>query len=361
MSLALSQYKEKPFFKTRDLSKALVPVAVSQLNNFMKNDKDSGRRPEEDALTFYLLNHAFSLLQLKFEQDEPLNEASLVANEYMSEEIGEATLRAFYYLLLICTRESRHVHKSADFHNKLESKYGKTIKDWNLSISGTGSGATAQRFKDYPPNVPLGQYTESLVFTFYKGGFGGGFGGKAWGKVADCLNDFVWGRTTAEMMMDTVWTLSHNNGPIFNKGMLYTGYTSELKKILDVQRSGQIPNLIFDYKKGIEYISLVATKHIELYDRLIGVLPELATFTDWGIVEALGSLQKYPMDKKTQNQHYGETEEMKLLKKAAEAKALEQTKWAEELQKQKQEEDAKKWWFISPTQKVAIVIRNKAK
>ena len=65
--------------------------------------------------------------------------------------------------------------------------------------------------------------------------------------MTDCLVRFVSGEFSAEMMLDTVWTLAHNGGPIFNKGQFYA-CTANALRILDVQRSGQIPEaVLFDH------------------------------------------------------------------------------------------------------------------
>jgi hypothetical protein len=40
--------------------------------------------------------------------------------------------------------------------------------------------------------------------------------------------------------------MAHNNGPIFNKGMMYEKYSSEFIKVLDIQRAGLIPELLLD-------------------------------------------------------------------------------------------------------------------
>ena len=52
------------------------------------------------------------------------------------------------------------------------------------------------------------------------------------------------GTTSMEMLVDTGYTLAHNGGPIFNKGMMYTHYDSHFLTILDLQRAGQMLDLL---------------------------------------------------------------------------------------------------------------------
>lgn len=353
MNFNLAYHQARPFVTTRCLQDIPTKDAVTRLCQFMSNDQKADTKPEKDAISFYFLNHAYSTLQLKFDHQEPLNEYNEIADMYFSEAIGEATLRAFYYLLLICTRESRHVHKSNDFHTKLKAKYGQVLHDFNVNLP-SGSNGAAQKIKSSPPPVPLGQYTDHLVYTFYKGGFSGGFGGKAWGKVADCLNDFVHGKISAEAMMDTVWTLCHNNGPIFNKEMLYGHYTNDLKIILDVQRAGMMPGLIADYKRGVQYINSIESQHVALFDKAAVLLPEFQDmYVDWDMVEALGSIGKYSHFKSKQYAKHGESPAAKLSQeKAAEAQLAQQ-----KAQEKKLADEQKKWFFITPNQKVEKISR----
>ena len=131
----------------------------------------------------------------------------------------------FFYLLLICTRESRHTKDavSSPFIKGLGKKYGDGCTGFWSSIKGTGSSGAAERLRNSPPDVLLGDYTKFLADMFNGGQFSGGYGGVAWGAVAVVLRDYSIGAISAEMMMDTAFTLCHNNGPIFNKGMLFNG------------------------------------------------------------------------------------------------------------------------------------------
>jgi hypothetical protein len=111
----------------------------------------------------------------------------------------------------------------------------------------------------------VGPYVRGLEWVFDHGQWGGGYGGKPWGQIAKTLGDFLYGKTSLEMMCDTAYTLAHNNGPMFNKGMMYDMYSSKqgFLMILDVQASGQIPQLIVDrakyhYIKSFDMPALVA-------------------------------------------------------------------------------------------------------
>jgi len=157
-----------------------------------------------------------------------------------------------------------------------------------------------------------------------------------------------------EMFVDTVWTLAHNNGPIFNKGMLYTGYSGHLYTILDVQAAGQIPQLVSDCIKSvytIDGVTLNIRDYLLHYGEIFGIArPDF--YTDWHTVEALGSKKKYSSYKPIQHKKYGvpphmaEAEAAKL-KAEAEQHALEQAAEASK-------------FYVSPGQFALIVKRNAA-
>jgi hypothetical protein len=265
--------------------------------------------PEEDAMAFYLLNHAVSIIRTKVHVYEPLGKYLPILNMY-HEELAVRSARMFYYLLLICTRESRHdgQSKSGPKYMSLKSTYGSEIINFHTSLKGLGSTNAADKLKTDFPNVPLGKYTKFLSDIFYKGDYGSAYGGPAWGKIADVLRDFVHGVITAEMMMDTAFTLCHNNGPIFNKGMLYQSYGHEIYKILDVQRSGQIPQLV-----AIPQVQAASNPYIkEMWNKCQQVIGSAFNgYVDWYLVEELGSMKQYPDMKTLQVAKYGHPSKFK--------------------------------------------------
>lgn len=251
--------------------------------------------PEVDALQFYMLNHAVSLIGQRCHPLQPLGQYLPIVERY-HQELSLRTARMFYYLLLICTREARHEKHSAACA-ALQQKYG-IPKSFQQSFPDS-SGSAMDYMVDNAPAIALGPFTEFLAAQFYKGSYSSSFGGKAWGAVADCLRDFVLGKTTAEMMMDTAFTLCHNGGPIFNKGMLYHHHdNSALSKILDVQRSGQIPQLVAANELG-KFTGAGPVK--QCWSVCRSVLGEVFDGeVDWFKVEQLGALGTYTAEKQAQ-------------------------------------------------------------
>ena len=106
----------RPGVQNRDMSAAGIPGVVSSLNVFMETpvaksltvpEEGFCGHPEVDALKFYMMNHAVSVIQAKVHPLEPLGKLLPLVEEYHTILAGLSS-RMFVYLLLICTRESRH-------------------------------------------------------------------------------------------------------------------------------------------------------------------------------------------------------------------------------------------------------------
>ena len=138
-------------------------------------------------------------------------------------------------------------------------------------------------------------------------------------RLPDHEQAVVNGTFSAEMMLDTVWTLCHNNGPIFNKGLMYSMYSDQLVRILDVQRSGQVPELIAHDAK----VQLFVTPAMKTFFQTAMSKFAPGTFrpyVDWEVVKLLGAVHSYPAELAEQQSKHGMSPAAKEAKKIAEAK-----------------------------------------
>jgi hypothetical protein len=275
---------------------AKLAAVVTAIRDFMAKDPDASVAPERVAMEMYLLNHAYAKVQQTRAPYEPLPEAENQLVDLYFRRASVSAVRGFYYLLLICQRESLHLKNKEVYRQEMKAKFGGPA----AKLVGTLSDNSAD-----VAGVAIGPVVEALRWQFYNGSYNGGYGGKAWGQVNDPLVHFVNGEYSAEMMMDTIWTLCHNNGPIFNKGMLFGHYSTGgkiLLRILDLQRAGQVP-------EGVLHDPSLA--HWRSHE-LVGVAQKIKAlwgcgdYVDWYAVEALGAQQSYPTDKKQQAQLHGE-------------------------------------------------------
>jgi hypothetical protein len=278
----------------------LVPRVAAQTK---KHNGPMGQvHVEREALAFYLFNHLFWLVRQKRAELEilPSNELELAQTyDLVGSKIAK---RLFYYTLLIISREARHMYSSSGSSSAAYAGLNPEFVDFHKSLSSAGSGGVVEKFQNKPPMVTLGDYVTGMAQIFYKGGFGSGYGGKKWGDIAECLRKLVYGETTFEMFADTAFTLGHNGGPMFDKGMFYNGVDRALLyKILDVQRSGQIPELIRE--KGVSHVTSELSASVKEY---VEEYPtDLGTYVDWFRVRAAGSLFDYPKEKADQVAKHG--------------------------------------------------------
>lgn len=316
----ISFHKARPLQSNIDFSEARLQHVVAQYEPMRQMlaqwESDIMVRPEKEALWFYVQQHAMGLAERTLDNDEPMGDYELFITTY-HKDVQRKAMRMFYYLLLICTRECRHASDTTDLYNQFPSlsKFHQThIKDTEAENAIANMLAQA-------PDVSLGEYTEFLVRSFTDCDYSPGFGGGNWADVARPLRDFAHGKISAEILMDTAFTLEHNNGTIFNKGMLYENCNSgTLHKILDVQRSGQIPQLIANH--WTEYSGHMDDQ-LRDYVRAFSKLESGFTGkVDWTEVKDINGHVKYQSEiNKAKESEGGFLNKLKQMKEAALVKA----------------------------------------
>lgn len=287
----LAYLKSQPLFTPKACRDVRLPMIIKPLHGYLNSHPEVS--PESEAIDFYAGNAVFAEITKRYAMDEPLPpEVLTLANWYLKRG-SEISQRLLYYLVLIISRESRHACNGQGFKDNLEANFGEAYKNFHGIIKGAGSSMAAKTiFLNSAPDMSLGEYADAISYTFHKGSFAGGFGGKAWAAIADVFKDYVNGNFSAEMTTDVSWALCHNNGPIFNKGMTYCGYDNFLiKMILDVQRSGQIPELVINGTHGASHISALTTG---VMVSASGLWPDVfKNMVDWQAVESAGAVQSY--------------------------------------------------------------------
>lgn len=346
----LAYHQSRVFTTQRDMRETPAGDVAKAIKKYMASVNDKAVKPESEALWFYGMNHAVALIATRRAPLEPMTEQERQIVEVYHKQCAKSAVRAFYYLVLICTREARHSHSKKDDASKLKEMFGKEIADFFCTGNGS-EGDIHQKFLKNTPKASIGAYVEALRWQFYHSKFSGGYGGKAWGAVTDCLVRFVTGEYSAEMMMDTVWTLCHNNGPIFNKGHLYAMYTGNLVRILDIQRSGQVPQAILHDQKVSPFVDISLRTTMLLAQKMFP--DDIGDFVDWYVVEALGSVHKYDAEKKEQKAKHGLSPAATKAQKEADLKALAAAKAAAEAH----EKEMKEYFYVTPQLKVKKIER----
>lgn len=306
----LAYHNSHPVFQNIDFSSMKIGTFLSHADIKsleLKHDYDCDGEatpdtyPELHAMKFYAFNHALATLQMRNDPEEVLDDATDELVAKLVSEIDQMAMRAFYYLLLIIIRESRHLKtgEASEKYKIWQDKYGPKLAKFHREVHDDPCINTIIERLSLISEHTIGQLVSCTHDKFFGGKWESGYGGKAWAEVANCLKGYVHGEYSASIMTDTVWTLCHNNGPIFNKGMLYHTYcANSIYMILDVQRGGMIPQLIRDIKETphkfpnrIREVVKSFSKDFDL--SIIGGDFSENTSVDWKGLAALGAHQNY--------------------------------------------------------------------
>jgi len=348
----LAYHASRVLCEHRDMSGVPCAAVATAMKAFMAKDTEKSTIPEAEALWFYGMNHGMALISAKRAPLEPLSQWELNFVTTYHANMARKAVRAFYYLIWICTREARHNHSLSKDLPKIGKEFGPEMQTFLTDIKG-GETGISQKFLDNPPNTTIGKYCDALRWTFYHSSWSSGYGGKKWGVINDCLCRFVSGECTAETMLDTIWTLQHNGGCLFNKGCFYTHESSTLARILDVQRSGQIPEAVLSDAQIMPFVKMELKSIVQsLKPTFAGKIGE---YVDWYKVEALGAVHHYGKDKQQQDAKYGQSPEQKALLAKQKADAEVAAKLAEEKAQQKKLDHEKNWFQVMPDVEVKKV------
>lgn len=332
----LAGIRTSSLFSARDASAQPLPEVMKRLLKY-EAASDERKQPEAEALRFYHSNHVFSLISGGHHKHEPLSPShAALARSYvkMSSDIA---VRLAYYCLLIITREARHMTHDATLAASIAVECGAATIAFLVGNTGD-EDAAVNGLRQHAPATTVGKYVRAIERIFFEGHWSSSsYGGVKWGVVTSTLLSFITGKITPELFVDTAFALVHNGGPIFNKGMLYhTQETKRLDKLLDVQRSGQVPQFFngekLDYVKSNDPINAFANLALSLYHE------QLTGHVDWFKVIPANPDNSYHVEKQQQVAKYG----------------------APNLSGNIESMDDSKRYWVSDTESVEIVERKKA-
>jgi hypothetical protein len=277
------------------------------LNEYAEDGKHL-RGPDSEAVQFYLFNHLAALIRNRYTPNEKLPGWAVEVMREYKKVVAQQGLRMGAYMALITVRESRHLHEMGEtwWKDTIVKPYGQKCRDFHGEIHGSSSTTAANALMDSAPHIAVGAFFKAIETMFFKGKFGGGYGGKPWGEITKCLTEFLHGKISQEMMIDTAYTLAHNNGPMFNKGMLYSEYTSFFRHLLDVQRSGQIPEMCLETTNSNYSSKWLTGEQKMILGKVKTAMPEeFGLYVDWYKVQKAGALVSCAGFQKNQDKKYG--------------------------------------------------------
>lgn len=357
----LAGLKQSSLFEPRRIDVPLV-MTIAKLNAYMQSPTIV--RPEAEAVKFYFANHIYSLIASKYGPHEPLPEAVYPLARGYIKMSSELIVRLVYYTLMITTREARHFPGPTTVLDNIEIECGKGVGTF-FKGGDSAEETLLKRLQEKPPHCSLERYMRALVKIFNESpNWSSSYGGPNWGNIAETLRKMVAGDLSAEMFADVAFTLAHNGGPMFNKGMLYDfDQRYPLLKILDVQRSGQIPQMVTNGELPVQAQKLDAYA-LSYVKNAIDVFPaEVLGYVDWYKVETLGALQSYGKEKQAQLIKHGPSlhaseKEKKIARDVAKAAAV--AAEAEAKAKEQAALEASKFYVGPGANDFAVIVERKA-
>jgi len=242
--------------------------------------------PEVDVLRFYVGEHILSVLQKQRSLSEPLTDQELDLVNRVFRMNNDVFMRLFYYVTVICIRESRHCHKVDEVMAAAPEHLKKAIRF--VTQAPDSKDAVTYFMQHCPTGMKIGDVAAAMKFAFYKyGHWSASYGGKAWGSITDPLVELVEGRISPTLFCDVAWALEHNGGCMFNKGMYFSSYTKYLKQFLDLQRAGQIPRGVLDDKFTSAYRTPDLLKLVKKAHQVLGH-EDFSGPVDWALVAKFG-------------------------------------------------------------------------
>lgn len=281
-----------------------LPSKVLASKLLTVNLSDASTSPDREAVEFYALNQAVAVIQGMFTQNEKLPEwASAVVSLYDS-TLRSQYRRMLHYTFLVISREWRHLKnlKTVGAMSVEAKKWYPALLDLHPHIADSTSTNSLTQWLKLVPELHLDKYSWILMHSFDNGNWGGGYGGKPWGEIARTFHRHVIGETSGEVFVDTAYTLAHNNGPMFNKGMLYSMYSSDFIKVLDIQRSGQVAEAALS---GV-VASYCGGPVLKALTDMQAEVSCFGKYVDWFKVESLGAVKTYTKEKAQQIKVHGD-------------------------------------------------------
>lgn len=283
-------------------------TAATLAKRLIGTNKQDPVSPDSEAIAFYALNQIIGLMAGKFTANEKLPAWGERAVDLYCKELISQHRRLFIYTFLVASREWRHLKNLDLTSSKVTTShlYPAGMKALHPHIKDSHDEATLNSWLKMVPEVHIEKYCAALTHSFNTGSWGGGYGGKPWGMISQTLQRYVGGEISAEVFIDTAYTLAHNNGPMFNKGMLYEMYTGAFKKVLDIQRSGQVCEGLIEGECPCNTKTVIDIKAIIADAKsTLGI----GEYVDWYKVEDLGGALvqsgTYAAKKAKQDQKYG--------------------------------------------------------
>ena len=121
--------------------------------------------PDEDAVKFYCYNHLLSILSQNYTLNETLPEFAQQFGGAYLQNLSDQGRRMLHYLLLICTREARHLKSgsTSPFWQLCVQKHGPVFADYLRALMTMNEDIAVSHFMNTPPDMSIGEYMSGIA------------------------------------------------------------------------------------------------------------------------------------------------------------------------------------------------------
>ena len=296
----LYHFLQNPILSNVKLDSISLAEFSKMIKSFIKQEPHK-EKPAVDCLKFYLANHAFHLLKNKYRLDETLPPDALELARQHYKITTKISQRILYYTIIAGDSELTFIpRQKKSFYEYIEANFGANFAHYlekNNHNYGGGCGwrndydfKRKLRFEDFDKNISFYDFLSALNVVFFQGKWEYGAGGPSWGLIMRTVKDVFDGQISFELMADYAFHMCHDRGSMFDRGFFYdfklngwfdggTDYgfgnkDDPIYRILDVQASGQIPQLVNELINK-QKSNLVDQELKELYSTIKKIFPEI--------------------------------------------------------------------------------------
>lgn len=256
---SLKIFMESPLLSHQSFDETPTHMVMKHIIDKYKKEKQLNLNIAQEALRFYFMDHCFHLVKNENKTIAQLSpEMSELVNLYLN-ELSKTSQRIFTYIICASLYEAGRMPAQTDkFWEFIETQYGSKIHDvlYNVKVSGWGNIKEKEILK---LNEPIQTFLSAIMSCFSSGKWWFGAGGKAWSDITRCARDVTEGHHSLQEMTDLAFSLCHDRGCMFDRGIIYSVYGNNtshhnvtIYHVLDIQASGQIPQWINKNRHCVE-------------------------------------------------------------------------------------------------------------
>ena len=264
-------FLESPLLSHLSFEETSTSNVMKHVIKHYKNEKSLNLNIAQEALRFYFMDHCFHLIKNENKDIAQVSPEMADLIDLYFKELSKTSQRVFTYIICASLYEAgRMPAQSQKFWEFIEAQYGKKIFE-ALNNSKDHSYGSLKEKEILAINEPIQKFLSAIMSCFTSGKWWFGAGGKAWSDITRCARDVTEGHYSLQEMTDLAFSLCHDRGCMFDRGIIYqVGYIGDtnIYHVLDIQASGQTPQWIAKNRNKVNADTL------KLFDKFEKFFPE---------------------------------------------------------------------------------------